>query len=72
MARRSPDGAMEAPKPRNALRRLERWAVGLVLAMFAFAIEKMVLRSLKRTGEGPKPEPSPPIARRDPGGGIHA
>jgi hypothetical protein len=47
----------------TGLRRLERWLVGLVMAILAFAIEKAVLRSIKRGGGAAKPPaPSEPFA----------
>jgi hypothetical protein len=33
------------------LRRIERWVVGLVMALIAFVLEKMVLRSIRKAGK---------------------
>jgi hypothetical protein len=53
---------MSAPRPAlrdrpapKRFRRLERWLVGLVMAMFAYVIEKAVLRSIKKGNTTPKP-----------------
>ena len=49
-------------KPPTGLRRVERWLVGVVMAVLAFAIEKAVLRSIKRGGGAPKEPPPEPFA----------
>jgi hypothetical protein len=49
---RSP--ARERPAPKG-IRRFERWLVGLVMMMFAFVIEKAVLRSIKKGDTKPRP-----------------
>lgn len=49
---------------RSAWRRLERWIVGVVMAVMAFVLEKAVLRSVRkgetttRRVEGPPPPTS--------------
>lgn len=35
------------PRPRG-IRRVERWIVGIVMAVFAFVIERVVLRSIRK------------------------
>jgi len=45
------------PKAKG-LRRIERWLVGLAMAVVAFVLEKVVMRSV-RNGETPKAEPPP-------------
>ncbi len=45
------------PKPKG-LRRVERWLVGLAMAVVAFVLEKVVMRSVRR-GETPTVEPAP-------------
>jgi hypothetical protein len=45
------------PKPRG-LRRVERWLVGLAMAVVAFVLEKIVMRSV-RSGATAKAEPAP-------------
>jgi len=42
---------VERSRPKSILRRIERWMVGLVMAMIAFVIEKMVLRSVRKAGK---------------------
>jgi hypothetical protein len=42
---------VERTKPKRILRRIERWLVGLVMAVIAFVLEKMVMRGIKK---GPK------------------
>jgi hypothetical protein len=37
-----------ATKPAKGARRLERWFVGVMMGIVAFALEKMVLRSVKK------------------------
>ena len=47
------------PRPRSLPRRLERWCVGFLMGVGAFFIEKLVMRSIRKGGGGPKPsEPS--------------
>jgi hypothetical protein len=41
---------IERTKPKSVWRKIERWMVGLVMAMIAFVLEKMVLRSVRKTG----------------------
>ncbi len=45
-------------KPKG-LRRIERWAVGLVMGVIAFVLEKVVMRSVKKGGAAAPPEPAP-------------
>jgi hypothetical protein len=47
---------IERTRPKNVWRKIERWMVGLVMAMIAFVLEKMVLRSVRRADKGGKPE----------------
>ena len=42
---------LERSKPKSFWRRIERWMVGVVMAMIAFVIEKMVLRSVRKAGK---------------------
>jgi hypothetical protein len=49
--------ARPAPRPTKGLRRLERWFVGVMMGIVAFALEKIVLRSVKR--KHPEAEPAP-------------
>ena len=42
---------VERSKPKTVWRTIERWMVGVVMAMIAFVIEKMVLRSVRKAGK---------------------
>jgi hypothetical protein len=41
---------------RSVWRRVERWLVGIVMAVIAIVLERAVLRSIKKKGERPEPE----------------
>jgi hypothetical protein len=43
----------------KGIRRLERWAVGVIMGVVAFILEKAVMRSVRRDGGG-KPDTEPP------------
>ena len=43
-------GARSTPKP-TGIRRVERWLVGLAMAVVAFILERLVMRSVKRSGD---------------------
>jgi len=45
---------IERTKPKSVWRKIERWMVGVVMAMIAFVLEKMVLRSVRKAGKGGK------------------
>lgn len=48
-----------ATAPPRGLRRLERWLVGLAMAVVAFILEKVVVRAMRRKGEKTAaPEPT--------------
>ena len=48
------------PTKPKGLRRVERWAVGLVMGVIAFVLEKAVMRSVKKThGTKASVEPEP-------------
>jgi hypothetical protein len=49
--------ARSTPKPRG-VRRVERWLVGLAMAVVAFILERLVMRSVKRSGDA-KSQPPP-------------
>lgn len=53
MARSSSTG----PRP-TGIRRVERWLVGLSMAIVAFVLEKVVMRSVREEGKAPA-EPAP-------------
>ena len=42
---------VERRKPKTVWRKIERWMVGVVMAVIAFVIERMVLRSIRRAGK---------------------
>jgi len=42
---------IERSKPKNVWRAIERWMVGVVMAMIAFVLEKMVLRGVRKAGK---------------------
>lgn len=42
---------LDRPKPKSVWRRLERWLVGIVMAVIAYALEKMVMRGIKKAGK---------------------
>jgi len=42
-------GARQMPRPKG-IRRIERWLVGLAMAVIAFILERIVMRSVKRSG----------------------
>lgn len=46
-------------RPRSPLRRLERWVVGLGMAVIAFVLERAVMRSVRRGGSKPNQDPAP-------------
>ena len=43
-------GARRMPRPKG-LRRVERWLVGLAMAVVAFILERIVMRSVKKSGD---------------------
>jgi hypothetical protein len=43
------------PAPRG-FRRVERWLVGVVMGVFAYVIEKAVLRSIRKGTTKPRPK----------------
>ena len=46
-----------ARRPRG-VRRVERWLVGLAMAVVAFILERLVMRSVRKSGES-KAQPEP-------------
>jgi hypothetical protein len=58
---------MPAPpdRPKRSLfRRAERAVMGLIMAVMAFFIEKLVMRSIRKGGDAPKPEAGTPMQSR--------
>jgi hypothetical protein len=39
---------VEHRKPKSAWRRMERWLVGIAMAMIAFVLEKFVIRAVRK------------------------
>jgi len=54
------DAATGKPSP---WRRVERWMVGLVMAVIALVLERLVMRSLRKKGEHPSPDPKTVTSR---------
>ncbi len=50
--------ARSTPKPKG-IRRFERWLVGLAMAVVAFVLERIVMRSVKKKHGPAAPEPAP-------------
>ncbi len=46
-------------KPKGFFRRVERWAVGVVMAIVAIVLERVVMRSVKRGGKEVVVAPEP-------------
>jgi hypothetical protein len=47
---------VERRKPKGVFRRMERWFVGVIMAVIAFVLEKAVMRSVKKGGKTTTPE----------------
>ena len=56
---------LDRPKP-SLFRRAERAVMGVVMAVMALFIEKMVMRSIRKGGGGAKPDAGTPIQSRGP------
>lgn len=56
------------PAPRG-IRKVERWLVGIGMAVVAFILEKAIVRGLKRRGERP-PDDEPPTTLTSRGGSV--
>ncbi len=50
-------GHVTIKKPKG-IRRFERWAVGVIMAVIAFVLEKVVMRSVRRKGGATPLEPT--------------
>jgi hypothetical protein len=48
---------MEVHRPRTFLRRVERWLVGVAMAVVAFILERVVMRSVRKEGGTAKGPP---------------
>jgi hypothetical protein len=51
----------------KGIRRVERWLVGVVMAVAALILEKVVMRSVRRDGGSAEPPPTPPTTIRSKG-----
>jgi hypothetical protein len=49
------------PPPRSVFRRIERVMVGVVMGVGAFFIEKLVMRSIRKSGGSAKPDAGTPM-----------
>lgn len=56
----------QASKPPKGFRRVERWAVGVAMALVAFVLERVVMRSVK----GEKQAPAEPTTLTSKGGEV--
>ena len=52
---------MTTPSPRTLPRRFERWLMGAVMAVVAFLLEKIVMRSIRKGGGAAPPDASTPM-----------
>lgn len=50
----------DTPKQKG-LRRVERWIIGLLFAVIAFVLEKVVMRSVRRGGGDPAEGAAEPV-----------
>jgi hypothetical protein len=57
------------PQPKG-LRRVERWLVGLAMAIVAFLLERIVVRGMRRRGERVDPEEPEPTTLTSRGGEV--
>jgi hypothetical protein len=60
---------VDRSKPRSLWRRLERWLVGLVMAVIAFVLEKMVMRGIRK-GDKVKEKKDLPTTLTSKGGEV--
>lgn len=65
---------VERRKPKSTWRRIERWLVGIAMAMVAFILEKFVMRAVRkreaRGEEHPKKKKGTPTALTSKGGEV--
>ncbi len=59
--------ARERPRAKG-LRRVERWLVGLALAVVAFVLERILMRAVKKKESAP--QPSAPTKLTSKGGDV--
>jgi hypothetical protein len=58
------------PAP-HGIRRIERWLVGIAMAIVAWVLERVVVRGMKKRGE-PTEVPREPTTLRSRGGQVDA
>ncbi len=51
-------GGNLTPKPKTLFRRFERFAVGAVMTVMALVLERLVMRAIRRGGDGPVEAPA--------------
>jgi hypothetical protein len=52
---------MTTPQPRSLPRRLERWMMGVLMGVGAIFIERLVMRSIRRSGGTAKTAEGTPL-----------
>lgn len=62
--------SVERHRPKGVWRRVERWAVGIVMAVIAFVLEKAVLRSVRKARGSEVPPEESPTTLRSKGGAV--
>jgi len=55
---------VEHRRPKGIFRRMERWLVGLAMAVVAFVLERIVMRSVRRRSERPVESDEPTVRSR--------
>lgn len=55
---------VERTRPKGLVRRAERRLVGLAMAVVAFVLERIVMRSVRRRSEGPAERDEPTVRSR--------
>jgi flagellar biosynthesis/type III secretory pathway M-ring protein FliF/YscJ len=64
---------VEHRKPKSTWRRIERWLVGIAMAMVAFVLEKFVMRAVRKrqeAGEEPEKKKDVPTTLTSKGGKV--
>ena len=63
----------EHRKPKSVWRRIERWLVGIAMALVAFVLEKFVMRAVRKrqqAGEEPNKKKDAPTTLTSKGGEV--
>jgi hypothetical protein len=62
---------VEHRKPKSTWRRVERWLVGIAMAVIAFVLERFVMRAVrKRQAAGEEPKKAAPTTLTSKGGEV--